>query len=74
MEEFSVGQQADLQEFYESELIAGRNQRMVERVQPRLAEGRALIAVGALHLPDEVGVLRLLEKRGYTIKRMSLSN
>ncbi|MCZ6509852.1 MAG: TraB/GumN family protein [Alphaproteobacteria bacterium] len=74
MEEFSVGQRADLQEFYESELIAGRNRRMVERIQPRLAEGRALIAVGALHLPDEVGVLRLLEKRGFTIKRMSVSN
>ncbi len=43
---------------------------MVERILPRLAEGNALIAVGALHLPDEAGVLRLLEQRGYTIARM----
>ena len=70
MEEFSAGQETGLQEFFESEMIAGRNRRMVERIQPRLAEGNALIAVGAMHLPDEVGVLRLLEQRGYTIVRM----
>ncbi|MFT5181242.1 MAG: hypothetical protein ACI8S3_001123 [Alphaproteobacteria bacterium] len=70
MEEMTAGQQVNLQEFFESELIAGRNRTMVERIQPRLAEGNALIAVGALHLPDEVGILRLLEQRGYTIVRM----
>jgi uncharacterized protein YbaP (TraB family) len=70
MEEMAVGQQTDLQEFFEIELIARRNRRMVERILPRLAEGNALIAVGALHLPDEVGVLRLLEQRGYTIAPM----
>ena len=71
MEEMSVGQGADLQAFFERELIEGRNHRMVERILPRLAEGNALIAVGALHLPDEAGVLRLLEQRGYTIARMT---
>lgn len=70
MEEFSAGEQTNLQEFFESDLIGKRNLRMVERIQPRLAEGNALIAVGALHLPDEVGVLRLLEQRGYTISPM----
>jgi len=74
MEEFSAGQQTGLQEFFESELIAGRNRRMVERILPRLAEGNALMAVGALHLPDEVGVLRLLEQRGYTVRRMPALN
>ena len=70
MEEMAVGQGTDLQAFFENELIEGRNHRMVERILPRLAEGNALIAVGALHLPDEAGVLRLLEQRGYTIARM----
>lgn len=74
MEEMAVGEGADLQAFFEGELIAGRNRRMVERIQPRLAEGNALIAVGALHLPDEAGVLRLLERRGYTITRMPALN
>lgn len=70
MEEFSAGEQAGLQAFFEDELIARRNRRMVERILPRLAEGNALMAVGALHLPDETGVLRLLEQRGYTIARV----
>jgi len=70
MEEYSAGQQSSLQKFFERELIAGRNRRMVERILPRLAEGNALVAVGALHLPDEAGILRLLEQRGYTVKRM----
>lgn len=70
MEEFSAGEQASLQAFFEDELIAGRNRRMVERILPRLAKGNALMAVGALHLPDETGVLRLLEQRGYTIARV----
>ncbi len=74
MEEFSAGQQTGLQEFFEDELIAGRNRRMVERILPRLGEGNALIAVGALHLPDEVGILRLLEQRGYTVERMPALN
>jgi hypothetical protein len=35
---------------------------------PLLAAGHAFIAVGALHLPGERGVLRLLEQRGYRVE------
>ena len=44
-----------------------RNRLMVERMQPRLREGRAFVAVGALHLPGPRGILRLLEQRGYRV-------
>lgn len=74
MEIMTVGEQADLRDFVEREVIANRNRRMVERIQPRLAKGNALIAVGALHLPDQVGVLRLLEKRGYAIARVPFAS
>jgi len=47
-----------------------RNERMVERMAPRLAAGRAFVAVGALHLPGERGVLRLLEEQGYEVTRV----
>ncbi|MDH5180558.1 MAG: TraB/GumN family protein [Gammaproteobacteria bacterium] len=47
--------------------ITDRNHRMVKRMQPRLLEGNSFIAVGALHLPGEEGILRLLEKQGYTV-------
>lgn len=48
-------------------LLDDRNLRMVERMEARLREGNAFIAVGALHLPGEKGVLRLLEGRGYRV-------
>lgn len=48
-------------------LIVVRNKRMVDRMQPHLLRGRALIAVGALHLPGEQGILRRLQRRGYRI-------
>jgi uncharacterized protein YbaP (TraB family) len=44
-----------------------RNLRMVERMAPRLAAGDAFIAVGALHLVGESGLLRLLEAAGYRV-------
>ena len=40
---------------------------MVDRMAPRLAEGNAFIAVGALHLPGEKGVLNLLQQGGYRV-------
>lgn len=52
---------------FERELIIKRNQRMLSRMKPRLKEGRAFIAVGALHLPGEDGLLALLQKQGYRV-------
>ncbi|RLA04876.1 MAG: hypothetical protein DRQ60_03605 [Gammaproteobacteria bacterium] len=40
---------------------------MVERLLPILKEGKAFIAVGALHLPGESGLLQRLHKLGYQI-------
>ena len=40
---------------------------MVDRMQIRLIEGNAFIAVGALHLPGEDGILGLLEKDGFIV-------
>jgi uncharacterized protein YbaP (TraB family) len=50
-----------------SRLLFERNERMAERMEARLAEGGAFIAVGALHLYGARGVLALLEKRGYRV-------
>lgn len=47
-----------------------RNRRMARRISDRLADGRLFIAVGALHLPGEMGILRILETRGYRISRV----
>lgn len=47
-----------------------RNHKMVERMDEMLDDGGTFIAVGALHLPGETGLLRLLERRGYQIARV----
>lgn len=48
-------------------LIVDRNRRMVERLVPLLGEGVVFVAVGAMHLPGEQGILNLLEKREFTL-------
>ncbi len=52
---------------FEQKLIIDRNKKMVERTGPYLKKGRAFIAVGALHLPGDEGILKLLEEKGYYI-------
>ena len=49
-------------------ILDQRNLTMLERMKPRLKEGRAFIAVGALHLPGERGLLKLLEQEGFRVK------
>jgi uncharacterized protein YbaP (TraB family) len=51
-------------------LLYRRNERMVERMEARLAEGGAFIAVGALHLYGSRGVPALLERKGYRVTRV----
>ena len=51
-------------------LLEERNVRMAERSEARLREGGAFIAVGALHLYGDAGMLSLLEKRGYRVSRV----
>jgi uncharacterized protein len=48
-------------------LIIDRNNAMVERMQPMLEKGKSFIAIGAMHLTGEKGVLALLEKQGYRV-------
>lgn len=48
-------------------LVDERNVRMVKRMQGQLKRGNSLIAVGALHLPGEHGILNLLAQQGYKI-------
>ncbi len=50
--------------------LDGRNRLMVERALPLLEAASTFIAVGALHLPGEQGVLRLLEQEGFTLTRL----
>ena len=66
-EKYTSSDDAKLEQKLMAELIDARNLRMLERMAPRLKEGKAFIAVGALHLPGDRGLLRLLEKQGYRV-------
>jgi uncharacterized protein YbaP (TraB family) len=60
----------ELAEEFQDRLIVRRNKRMAERLLPYLQEGKVFVAVGALHLPGETGLLNLLEQRGYTVRAL----
>ena len=51
-------------------LLYNRNRRMVDRMEPILQRGHAMIAVGAMHVPGANGILDLLAQRGYTVTRL----
>jgi uncharacterized protein YbaP (TraB family) len=52
---------------YERALLTTRNLGMRDAAVPHLAEGRAFIAVGALHLPGKNGLVSLLRGAGYVV-------
>lgn len=64
-----MGNDPHLSAVFEERFIEMRNRRMVERMTRHLKQGGAFVAVGALHISGESGILRLLEKRGFTVKR-----
>ena len=52
---------------FEKRIITDRNHVMAERAATHLAQGGTFIAVGALHLPGEEGLVELLRKQGFTV-------
>jgi uncharacterized protein YbaP (TraB family) len=48
-------------------LITDRNHTMADRAVPLLEKGNVFIAIGALHLPGEEGVVELLRAKGYRL-------
>lgn len=55
---------------FEENLIKRRNRDMFARMQPQLRLGNTFVAVGALHLPGEHGLLSMLRQQGYTLTRL----
>ncbi|MFP3545241.1 TraB/GumN family protein [Rhizobium sp. SIMBA_035] len=52
---------------FEQRIILDRNKVMADRAAPILANGNVFMAVGALHLPGDQGVIELLRKQGFTV-------
>ena len=53
-------------ELFEEKLITMRNHHMADRGETILARGNVFMAVGALHLIGDEGLVELLRKKGYT--------
>jgi len=52
--------------------IHARNLRMAESLFAYLDDNQVFVAVGALHLPGEEGLLSLLRSRGYELKPLAM--
>lgn len=67
-------QQKDLDEelvtWFDREVVEKRNRVMAERAWPFIEKGKTLIAVGALHLIGDTGLVELLRQRGCNFRRL----
>lgn len=55
---------------FEERVIDDRNVRMAERLRPILKAGDVFVAVGALHLPGEKGLVEALRRDAWTVTRV----
>lgn len=55
------------QKFYKA-LVTDRNKRMANRIGDFIRKQSTFIAIGALHLPGEKGVIELLRKKGFLVE------
>ncbi|MEO1000960.1 MAG: TraB/GumN family protein, partial [Pseudomonadota bacterium] len=56
---------------FERTLLVERNRDWMPRILKETARGGAFIAVGALHLPYDDGILALLAAEGYEVTRLT---
>ena len=69
--EEKMGNACDSTPEEEEALIYGRNANWAKQMPDIMKQASTLFVVGAGHLPGEHGVLKLLEKQGYTVKAMN---
>jgi uncharacterized protein len=55
---------------FKQSLLVVRNKRMLETAKPMLEKGGVMIAVGALHLPGDTGLVSLARDAGYTVTKI----
>ncbi len=61
-----LGEEA--QQYFLYEGVELRNRRMIDTLLPILETDRVFVAVGALHLPGNTGLIQLLRDRGYELQ------
>lgn len=56
---------------FEQIILSERNHLMADRAAPLFQSGGYFMAVGAMHLPGEKGVLELLKKQGFSVENVA---
>ncbi|MBL4622822.1 MAG: TraB/GumN family protein [Immundisolibacteraceae bacterium] len=67
LSDLHLAQESRLKQALQLLLVDQRNDRMVQRLVPILQQGGVFVAVGALHLPGESGLLQQFHQRGYQL-------
>ncbi len=57
-------------EISEQVMLVSRNNKWVEQLVPRLSNEKLFIAVGALHLPEQHGLIKQLKDKGFSVTRL----
>ena len=70
MAEGRMADNRELMLLFKERVIGSATSAWSSEWRPRLAKRRAFIAVGAVHLPGERGILNLLVQQGYAITRI----
>jgi uncharacterized protein YbaP (TraB family) len=61
-----------VKQYFMEQGIEMRNRRMLETLLPHMHANRVFVAVGALHLPGESGLIQLLRNRGFDLTPLPL--
>jgi uncharacterized protein len=73
-EEMEAGKDDEMSKKLMKLLLDDRNVRMTDRIEKKLKEnaGRSyFFAIGTMHYPGEIGIVALLEKKGFKVTRLS---
>lgn len=65
-----AGMSPALQAWFDRELLQRRNERMLQRALPLFEQQRVLIAVGAMHLGGDLGLVAKLRQRGFAVTEL----
>lgn len=64
----SMSDESQMPEKFYKALVTDRNIRMADRIAVFIKKQPTFIAIGALHLPGQGGVIELLRRKGYTVE------
>jgi uncharacterized protein len=62
----------DMMQAFQAVILDNRNVTWIPTLADLFKEGTSFVAVGAGHLPGELGVINLLKQKGYTVEAIAL--